>query len=75
MDRNFTWGTDIEILTMAHLLNTRVFVYNTVHENWGVYSPHNVDRSLNEPDITHMSMLSISVSWMYSSILVYLKSR
>ena len=28
MDRNFTWGTDIEILTMAHLLNTRVFVYN-----------------------------------------------
>ena len=56
MDRNFTWGTDIEILTMAHLLNTRVFVYNTVHEDWGVYSPHNVDRSLNEPDITHMSM-------------------
>ena len=56
MDRNFTWGTDIEILTMGHLLNTRVFVYNTVHENWGVYSPHDVDRSLNEPDTTHVSM-------------------
>ena len=22
MDRNFTWGTDVEMLTMAHLLNT-----------------------------------------------------
>ena len=28
MDRNFTWGTDVEMLTMAHLLNPCVFVYN-----------------------------------------------
>ena len=56
MDRNFTWGTDVEMLTMAHLLNTCVFVYNTVINNWGVYSAHHVDRSLNEPDNTHVNV-------------------
>ena len=56
MDRNYTWGTDVEILTMAHLLKTRVFVYSTQIENWGHYSHHHVERRLIEPRITDMSM-------------------
>ena len=55
MDQDGTWGTDIEILTLAHLLNTCIFVYTTDQCNWWRYGPQNVDRSLNV-DITGMSM-------------------
>ena len=34
MDQDGTWGTDIEILTLAHLLNTCIFVYTTEQCNW-----------------------------------------
>ena len=54
MDRNFTWGTDID--HSPSIKHPCFCGENTVHENWGVYSPHKVDRSLNEPHITHMSM-------------------
>ena len=46
MDQDGTWGTDIEILTLAHLLNTFIFVYTTEQCNWWRYGPQNVDRSL-----------------------------
>ena len=55
MDQDGTWGTDIDILTLAHLLNTCNFVYTTEQCNWWRYGPQNVDRSLNG-DITSMSM-------------------
>ena len=28
MDRNGTWGSDVDILTLAHMLNTCVYVYD-----------------------------------------------
>ena len=34
MDQDGTWGTDIEILTLAHLLNTCIFVCTTEQCNW-----------------------------------------
>ena len=55
MGQDGTWGTDIEILTLAHLLNTCIFVYTTEQCNWWRYGPQNVDRSLNV-DITSISM-------------------
>ena len=55
MDQDGTWGTDIEIFTLAHLLNTCIFVYTTEQCNWWRYGPQDVDRSLNV-DITNMSM-------------------
>ena len=55
MDHDCTWGTDIEIFTLAHLLNTFIFVYTTEQCNWWRYGRQNVDRSLNV-DITNMSM-------------------
>ena len=54
MDQDGTWGTDIEIFTLAHLLNTCIFVYTTEQFNWWRYGPQNVDRSLNV-DITSMT--------------------
>ena len=55
MDQPHIWGTDIEIFTLAHLLQTCVFIYNTDDLNWRRYSPHCVDRTLND-DIQQMSM-------------------
>ena len=43
MDRNGIWATDIEILTLAHMLNTCVYVYNPRDGSWNRYGPHNVE--------------------------------
>ena len=55
MDQPHIWGTEIEMFTLAHLLQTCVFIYNTDDLNWCRYSPHCVDRTLND-DIQQMSM-------------------
>ena len=46
MDQDSAWGTDIEMLTLAHLLNTPILSYSVEHGSWQSYSPHHVDRSL-----------------------------
>ena len=55
MDQCGSWGTHIEMYTLAHLLQTSVFIYNTQDVNWHRYSPDGVDRTLND-DIQQMSM-------------------
>ncbi len=55
MDRATTWGTDIEMLTLAHLLKTPVLCYATDESFWHRYFPCNVDRTLNY-DVTQMAM-------------------
>ena len=55
MDQPHIWGTEIEMFTLAHLLQTCVFIYNTDDLNWCRYSPRGVDRTLND-DIQQMSM-------------------
>ena len=55
MDRNGTWGSDVEILTLARMLNTCVYVYDPEYRSWDRYGPHSVDRTLSS-DITDMSM-------------------
>ena len=49
---NLTFGAQTEIFTLAHLLQTCVFMMIL---NWRRYSPHYVDRTLND-DIQLMSM-------------------
>ena len=48
MDRDGTWGTDIEILSLAHLLQTPVHSYCQQLGLWQRYSPHDVDRQLRD---------------------------
>ena len=55
MDRESTWGTDIEILTFAHLLQTPILSYSAEHSSWQRYAPNNVERSMSD-DVTQMSM-------------------
>ena len=55
MDRDCTWGTDIEMLSLAHLLQTPVHSYSHQHGHWQRYSPHDVDRQLVD-DLQQRSM-------------------
>ena len=54
MDRNGTWGTDIELITAFHVLNTSPSMYDTVSATWTTYGPY-VDRLLNT-SATEMSI-------------------
>ena len=55
MDQDSAWGTDIEMLTLAHLLNIPILSYSVEHGSWQRYSPYHVDRSLVD-DFQQMSM-------------------
>ena len=55
MDAPTTWGTDIEILTFSHLIDTPIFTYDTSLEQWCRYSPSMVDRTIHN-DPTQMSI-------------------
>ena len=55
MDQDGTWGTDIEMLSLAHLLQTPVLSYSQQYGQWQRYSPHDVDRHLTD-DIHQRSM-------------------
>lgn len=50
MDQDSTWGTEVEMFTLAHLLNTAIFSYNTREERWWRFSPCFVDRTLIDDD-------------------------
>ena len=55
MDKDSTWGTDLEILCFAHLTKTCVFSYSKESGNWNRYGPHNVERSITI-DVTAKSI-------------------
>ena len=55
MDSDGTWGTDIEILSLTHLLQTPVHSYSQQYGQWQRYSPHDVDRQLRD-DFQQMSL-------------------
>ena len=49
MDKSGTWGTDKEVVALAHLLNTRVFAYAPASNYWTYLAPEHVDPSLYTP--------------------------
>ena len=48
MDSKFAWGTDIEMLTLAHLLQPPVVSYSVQYSTWQRYAPHDLDRTLSD---------------------------
>ena len=38
MNENSSWGTDVEIITFAHLVNTNVYTF--YNNSWWLYGPH-----------------------------------
>ena len=41
MDRDKTWGSEVEIMMLSHLLNAAVYTYDT-NKGWSKYIPANV---------------------------------
>ena len=67
MDRNGTWGTDIELITASHMLNTSLSMYDTVvlgvHMGPTTLIGHSVPMSQKCPRIsdTHLIILMLYV--------------
>ena len=61
MDQDRTYGSDVEMFTLAHLLLTPVYSYNTADNSWWRYAPSGVDRSLVS-DNTQMGMYLLFMS-------------
>lgn len=55
MDRDGAWGSDVETLTFAHLLQTNVYIYTTTSQSWAVHSAHHLDHTI-ALDFTGKSM-------------------
>ena len=55
MDKFGTWGTDTEMVTLAHMLQTCIFSYNTQEHTWHRYTPENLDRTWQD-DLTKVAM-------------------
>ena len=48
MNRTSVWGTEIEILTLAHLLSTPVLVYAAGNNDWVRYSPSMITTGMHD---------------------------
>jgi len=48
MGHDGTWGTNVEMLTLAHMVNAPVYCYETTapHHTWTAYFPNGVDRCI-----------------------------
>ena len=46
MNKPHVWGTDIELLVVAHLLKTCIHFYMTREQKWFVYRPSTLDKAL-----------------------------
>ena len=55
MDHFGIWGTETEILALAHMLQTDIYSYNTEDHKWHKYGIADVDRNKSE-DVTHISV-------------------
>ena len=40
MDRQGAWGTEVEIVTMSHLLDTSIYIYKQETARWVVSTPN-----------------------------------
>ena len=46
MDRSGTWGSELEMMCLSHMLNTIVFSFGAPKNNWEVFGYNFIDRSL-----------------------------
>ena len=48
MDHETVWGTNIEMVCLAHMLNSPIYCYDASqrYHIWAAYFPNDVDRSI-----------------------------
>ena len=56
MNKDGAWGSVVEMMTLAHLLQTPVYSYDVQSQTWSRYSPSTLDRSAQPVDDTQMGM-------------------
>ena len=47
IDKEGFWGTEVEMLALAHMLHTRVYSYVSQLGTWNQYGPTNVEAHCN----------------------------
>ena len=50
------WGSEVEIMTLAHLLQTPIYSYSVQLQRWDRHTPYTIDRSAQPDDDTQMGM-------------------
>ena len=55
MNLNRTWGTDVEIMTLAHMLKMCIYSYNDNGKQWARFDPRSIDWALID-NVSEMSM-------------------
>lgn len=55
MHMDGTWGTDIEILSLAHLLQTNIYCFDTNTACWVLFAPTQLDHTV-QLDFTSKSL-------------------
>ena len=55
MDKSGIWGTEMEILALAHMLQTDIYSYSTNDHKWHKYGIADVDRNESD-DVTRTSI-------------------
>ena len=55
MDKSGIWGTETEILALAHMLQTDIYSYNTDDCQWHKYGIADVDRNESD-DLSYLNI-------------------
>ena len=74
MDRLGVWGTDTEMFTLSHILETPIFTYNdsivAKHDKWSRYALHDMERHQFESMLVLFWRKSFSANIKYSELLI-----
>ena len=75
MDRDATWGTNVEMACLAHMLRTPVYCYDASQHNhiWTALFPNTVDRSI--PRDVRQKSLYIYFSNNHFEVVTAIRSR
>jgi hypothetical protein len=55
MNIDHVWGTDVEIVTLAHMLKICIYSYDNYRSQWARFDPSTIDSALTN-SVSQMSM-------------------
>ena len=75
MDQNGTWGTNVEMDCLAHLISSPVYCYDASqrHHVWAAYFPSDVDRHI--PRDVHQKSLYIYFAHDHFNVISSIRTR
>lgn len=61
INKNRTWGTEIEMMTLPHLLQTSLYTYNVPRQQWMCYTPSTLERIARPVYNTHIDSVQMGM--------------